>query len=254
MPQKKGRAMPISHTTNLPVSLPPFKTALQELIWPTRCLGCDAPGELLCPACKEKLAFINQADACPICGAPWGKLVCTECLHQWTHYKAICAVDFQSISARIVRGFKDGHELRLSSIIAATMHQALLRAQAQGLAPPDFIQEIDAIAFVPATSQAYMQRGYDHMERVAQDLAQLLHVPLGDVLIRLAKTDQRDLSKAERESNEGVCVEVAGNIEGATILLIDDVMTTGSTLRLCSEKLYGAGAQFVVCCAFARVW
>lgn len=54
-------------------------SSFAETIWPTRCIGCDLPGTLLCPDCSAQLPRINLAAACPRCAAPCGWLTCTEC-------------------------------------------------------------------------------------------------------------------------------------------------------------------------------
>ena len=54
-------------------------SSFAETIWPTRCIGCDLPGTLLCPDCAAQLPHINLAASCPRCGAPCGWLTCTEC-------------------------------------------------------------------------------------------------------------------------------------------------------------------------------
>ncbi|MBF4803025.1 MAG: ComF family protein, partial [Lancefieldella parvula] len=50
-----------------------------DLLAPTRCVVCEKPGQLLCDECRAKLPWISQQWACPNCGAPYGKLVCSEC-------------------------------------------------------------------------------------------------------------------------------------------------------------------------------
>ena len=58
-------------------------SSFAETIWPTRCIGCDLPGTLLCPDCTAQLPRINLAAACPRCGAPCGWLTCTECTNTY---------------------------------------------------------------------------------------------------------------------------------------------------------------------------
>lgn len=52
---------------------------LAEVAWPTRCLGCDRPGELICDDCRRSLPWIEQRLACPVCGTPFGRLTCSGC-------------------------------------------------------------------------------------------------------------------------------------------------------------------------------
>ena len=53
--------------------------ALLETLWPTRCAVCDTPGEVLCAPCSLNLSHIDWWRACPRCGAPFGRVQCSEC-------------------------------------------------------------------------------------------------------------------------------------------------------------------------------
>ena len=65
---------------------------LAEALWPTRCVGCDQPGTLLCDRCRAELPWIEQRLACPVCGAPFGFLTCTECDGDWPVRATVAAL------------------------------------------------------------------------------------------------------------------------------------------------------------------
>ncbi len=157
----------------------------------------------------------------------------------------------------MVTCFKDEHEMRLAPVIAAAMATALDEASAwpaeDGRARFS-ADDVDVLCFVPATAGAYARRGFDHMELVARDLSCMVGVPLADVLARHAASDQRGLGKAERERNLAGTVEVVGDVAGLSVLLADDVITTGSSVRACANALLERGARDVSVCALARVW
>ena len=171
-----------------------------ELLAPTRCVVCEKPGQLLCDECQSKLPWITQRWACPNCGAPYGKLVCSECMDkkkrpvQWESRAAICAMGFKGPPARLILTLKDGYELRLAPIIAAAILCSLEEASAwrarDGASRFDS-SKIDGVSFIPATAEAYARRGFDHMELVAQSFCKLTDLPLYDVLIRPHAKDQR---------------------------------------------------------------
>ncbi|MGI6755018.1 MAG: ComF family protein [Atopobiaceae bacterium] len=232
---------------------------LKELVWPTRCLGCGQPGSLLCERCKTDLPWIDQRLACPVCGAPYGKLICTECEGGWESHAAICALDFgakQHLASRMVKGLKDGHELRLASTMAQIMATALDQAShtpaLDGQPRFDFMHT-DGICFVPATFSAYARRGFDHMELIAQELSALTGIPMMDVLQRSSCKDQRTLGREERALNLSHAVSCQADVSGLCLCILDDVITTGASMRACSRALAERGATSV-CCAFARVW
>lgn len=227
--------------------------ALAETLWPTRCAVCDEPGEVLCDACLRALPYLDWWRACPRCGAPFGRVQCSEC-NPVTLSRAgrdvvpfdgcASAVTFGEDAARIVRTYKDQGERRLAEPMARLMARAR---------PPAW--EPDAVAFVPASSAARRHRGFDHAELLARGVAQRLDLPCVSPLARPRTRDQRSLSRRARMDN------TAGRFEalpGATvperILLVDDVCTTGATLFDATDALRRAGAARVWCLAFARVW
>ena len=228
-----------------------------ELLWPTRCVSCEMPGELVCEECRETLSWISQSWACPDCGAPYGFLTCTECEHNWETRSTVCALSFAGTAARMVSCLKDAHELRLAPVIAAAMATALDEASAwparDGCARFD-LQAIDAVCFVPATSAAFARRGFDHMELVSRALCREEGLALADILVRPHSRDQRSLGREERAANLAGTISVRDDVSGLDLLLLDDVITTGASVREAARALLARGAASVTACALARVW
>lgn len=228
-----------------------------EALWPTRCVGCDRPGTLLCPHCRSALPWIDQRWACLNCGAPAGWLACSECDEPWETRAVTCALPFSGMGARLATIYKDGHERRLAPVLAAAMACALDEARgwpaADGHARFDPAQ-MDALCFVPATERAFARRGFDHMKDVARALSSFEDIPMADVLARGPARDQRSLGRGERAENLRDSVEVVSDVAGLRLLLVDDVITTGASMRVCTQALRDRGAREVSACALARVW
>ena len=231
--------------------------ACAELLWPTRCVGCDEPGELLCEACRAELPWVEQRLACPVCGAPFGFLTCTECKGDWDVRVTVAALGFAGAAPAAVRCLKDGHELRLAPVMAAAMACALEEAAAwpDASGEPRFdAAATDGICFVPATAEAYTRRGFDHMELVARELCRLTGLPLADVLVRPRARDQRLLGRKDRAANLAGTIRATEDLAGARLLLIDDVATTGASLNEAARVLLARGACRPTAAVFARVW
>ncbi len=247
---------------------------MAEVFWPTRCVGCDAMGELLCARCRDLMYEIDQSRACPRCGAPFGSLVCTECSpclacedDPWSEdgpdpaagealLQVIADLDAHRSYAmlewphdRMVRAYKDAQERRLAAYLAAGM----VKAAREGFGP-EALARMGAVSFVPCTPQAFARRGADHMELVAREVAHALGLPLDDVLARRSKHDQRDLGKSGRHANALGSFAVLHGLEGGRILLLDDVFTTGATLGAAAHALKSRGACEVLGLTFARAW
>ncbi|MDM8270278.1 ComF family protein [Thermophilibacter provencensis] len=230
---------------------------LAEVLWPTRCVSCDQPGELICDECRAALPWVEQRLACPVCGAPYGFLTCTECDGTWTPRATVAALGFRGTAARMVTCLKDAHELRLAPVMAAVMLTALEEASAWPApddAPRFSAADVDGICFVPATASAYARRGFDHMELVSRELAGMSGLPLADVLVRGAARDQRDLGKEDRAANLAGTMRTCEDVRGARLLLLDDVATTGASLNEATGALLARGAASVTACVLARVW
>lgn len=252
-------------------------TSFAEALWPTRCVGCDLPGTLLCPSCRAKLPLIDPATACPRCGAPWGGLVCTECFDAHgdagdaPHAPAFpfsatrAALSFESVGAALVTCYKDAGERRLAPLLAALLTRAMCAdgAAANG-APACTMHPVeswegwaDALVAIPPRADALRRCGFDHLAPVAERTAQWLSVPLLHPLAPARATlDQRALDPELRQRNlsGSFAVTDASSLPGARIVLVDDVLTTGATTSAAAEALLAGGAAEVRVAVVARVW
>lgn len=228
-------------------------SAIAETLWPTRCAVCDAPGETLCRPCRLNLPYIDHWRACPRCGAPFGRTQCTECndvmLNAAGREKVpfdtcTCAVSLGTGPSRIVRAWKDGGERRLARDMADIM---------VGVTPPGWATDTAAVTFVPASDAALRRRGFDHGLLLASLVADRLSLPCLAVLSRPRGTDQRALNRKNRLTNAANSFSVpAGTSMPESLLLIDDVYTTGATLYDACDALRLAGAGTIRCLTFAR--
>lgn len=216
-----------------------------ELLFPTRCAGCEMPGALLCDTCREALPLVSAADACPRCGAPYGALVCTECWErEWEFDAALSLGEFEAPLARAVALHKDASERRLGALLGALLAERVARTWSQWA---------EAVAFVPATPAALRRRGFDHGRAIALEVARTLDVPLLDALARSSVRDQRALGREDRARNVAGSFAAVGSLP-ERVLLCDDVFTTGATLDAAAATLIAAGARSVRCATVARAW
>ena len=230
-----------------------------EALSPTRCAGCEAPGQLVCSGCLERLELIDPAWACARCGAPFGRMLCTECYGRTMATDRCLAVAvFQDPLARMIRMYKDAGERRLAEPFAEMLYDAALHAQAEDAERfSGLLARADALVFVPATARAFRRRGFDHMEAIARVLAELSGVPVLDALVKHGAGDQRAWGRLERLMRSHGAYEVVpdafGSLAGARVLLLDDVITTGATVTAAASVLRDAGADGVDALALARV-
>jgi ComF family protein len=229
-------------------------------VYPNACLVCDVPEPQLycfrhglCTSCYEAITT-DCHNSCPRCGQTVGPHTDLEngCPH--------C----HNVSFGFERVFRLGtYEGRL--------REAILRiksASGEGLAdmlgrvwaecrgsslPPN---EIDCVVPVPLHWWRKWSRGYNQAEAIARELARYLNRPFHAGLLRRARSTPQHLQpsrSARRENVRGVFwVRRSAKLTGRTLLLVDDVMTTGSTLSEAAHTLRRAGAHRIYVAVLAR--
>jgi ComF family protein len=229
---------------------------MRELFWPTQCVVCNLPGTLLCSDCESILPRIDPASACPRCGAPFGVLTCTECdpdpsSDPFPFESARCYGEYRDGIVSLVRAYKDEGERRCAPLIAALIVKA---------SPGDWHGWARVITYVPATPAAMRRRGFDHMSLVADELGDLLEIPVCRALSRSNAADQRRLGRRQRAHNASgsfrmsCAPEILRSVQGKNVLLVDDVVTTGATCCAAASTLLEARVAAVRVLALARVW
>jgi predicted amidophosphoribosyltransferase len=216
---------------------------LLDLILPVRCVVCAAPGEQLCPACRDGLPRLGPP-LCARCGKPsqWPVNRCVECAGRRLAFaSARAAVVYDDRVRRLVRGWKDRG---LRTLAAAAADAVAGAVPAPGVA---------TLTFVSADRARGLERGYQPAERLARELAERWSLPVEPLLGRTRPAArQRGLSLAERRRN------VAGAFAPAqkaptSVCLVDDVYTSGSTANAAASALRKGGARRVEVVTFARV-
>lgn len=223
---------------------------IQYALYPPRCLLCDAPGSAgrdLCPACLEELP--HNPLACPLCALPLAVQeagVCGHCLQQ------TAPLDGSTIPFRyaapldhLLLGLKFSQQLINARLLGALLADAL---QARGEELPD------CIIPVPLHPARLRERGYNQALELARPVAERLGVPLREGLVVRVKSTaaQSTLERQERKKNIRGAFALRGDLPDH-IAILDDVVTTGSTVNELARVLRRGGAKRVVVWACARV-
>jgi ComF family protein len=205
---------------------------------PQDCFLCAAPSHdrLLCPACATSLPYLT-AERCPVCALPTpGSNVCGACLKQAPHFDATQALfRYEFPLDRLVQSLKYAHRLASADFLG----QAL--AQLPTLLRPDLILP------VPLAPARLAERGFNQALEIARPLARALGVPLAISHIhrRRDTAPQASLPWKERRQNIRHAFECTMDLAGKTVLVVDDVMTTGATLDELARTLKAHGAARV---------
>lgn len=134
----------------------------------------------------------------------------------------------------------------------ATHHAVLLARFIYAHTPPEAFADADIITFVPMTRRCIRERGYNQAELLAKELSKLCAIPCSQLLNKTAENKaQHTLSSKNRKDNVKNVFALNGDINGHKIIIIDDIITTGSTMCECGRVLFKGGAAAVtgICAA-----
>lgn len=234
-----------------------FFKAVLDIILPPRCAGT---GEIVgiqgavSPEFWAELQFIEKP-FCKICGLPFSfdageEMLCANCLDVSPYFdQTRAAVIYNDASRKIILSFKFSDKTHYIKTFVPWM----LRAGTE------LIKESDYIVPVPLHCKKLRQRLFNQSALLAQEIAKRSEkIYLAEGLVRARNTvPQKGLNKKERLSNVSGAFEVnkkhLKEIKDKTILLIDDVFTTGATLNECAKALKNSGASKVYILTIARV-
>jgi len=227
-----------------------IRTLASDMLFPRRCPLCGTllrPNERMCGKCSDGVVHIHPP-TCPKCARPIYDCVCRRgdeyvferCVAPFAYTKAI-------------RG--GIHRLKFSKISDSAEFFALFMTSAVRREYRNI--RFDMVLCVPMHPSDIHKRGYNQADLIAKSVAERLSLPYHKrALTKTMKTEaQRTLPRADRRSNvAGVfAVPVPHLVAGKTILLCDDIITTGATLEACTHALLGAGARAVYCVTAAAV-
>jgi len=214
---------------------------LLELIFPTRCVGCGVAGAVWCAACRGRLLPADSG-------------VCLSCRRPLAASGHGCGPDAPQAWAvavyrppldRALTSLKYRPDARLARSLAESMAAVHRRHRLGGT----------CIVPVPLSARRRRERGYNQSELLGRALAELLGLPLfAPALARTRDTgSQVGLEAAQRWANVvGAFAADSSLVRDETLLLIDDVHTTGATLAACAAALAQAGSRRVVALTVGR--
>lgn len=214
-----------------------------RLLFGGSCYLCrGAADDLLCAACDADLPRLSET-RCPRCAldSPRGEL-CGRCLSDAPHYDAtVAALAYEFPADALVHALKFRGELALASFLGREIARRISAV------------EIDSVVPVPLSAARLRTRGYNHAAEIAR------HLLPGKLDLALCERTrdtppQMDLPFAERRRNVRGAFRCTRALMGASIAVVDDVMTTGATLNELARTLKDAGAARVVNLVVARTF
>lgn len=222
---------------------------LLDVLFPPRCMGCDevlAGETFFCERCELGVEAIGP-NACSTCGEPglYKSGRCPRCIDApWRVRRASAPFLHEAAVARAVHRFKYEDHPELAAPLARWVLEEL---------GPERLCGYDGICPIPLHASRFRSRRYDQATLLAAAWAKMATVPLRLWLAREKATQRQvGLSDVQREANVRGAFTASPLVAGKTVLLVDDVLTTGATANAAAHALYQAGAHAVDLLTVAR--
>ena len=205
-----------------------------DLLWPRNCEICGRPvdreARYICADCLNRIPFVRPEDG------------------MYEIDDAASAVRFECETREMINGYKFRSHIWLKDDFVDWM-EAAARAKFD-------VAAIDAVVAIPTTLGHKLNRGYNQSAMMAEALAKRLERKFLARAVTRIGHPKRQSSLSEEERRENVkgtfAVREPSLVRGRTILLVDDIMSTGATLSECAKTLKAAGAWRVWCLTLAR--
>ena len=213
---------------------------LLKIIAPHHCYNCQKIGSTLCENCKYDIVS-EPFERCVNCLAlrAGNNGNCGNC--QTPFARSWAVGERHEVLEALLNGYKFSFEKESAKALASLLDQAL------PVLPSDVV-----VAYIPTLPNHIRQRGYDHAKLIAKEFARIRQLPCKSPLSRVTKTKQLGASKSERIAQAKQAFRIDSVVNDVTYLLIDDIFTTGSTMKYGAKALINAGAANVYIAVIAR--
>ena len=216
-----------------------------DLLFPIYCAGCGREGGVICGQCADGLERLTSP-YCRVCSDPGANGLCRWCEHSPRGFETLR-------SPFLFRGaVRDAiHRLKYKGEKASAGQLAVLMTEYLERNPVS----VDVVLPAPLHSRRLRNRGYNQSALLACEIGKRLGLPVREDLLARTRNPRPQVetrSQSERRENVAGSFDCQADATGLSVLLIDDVSTTGSTLSECGFALKAAGAVKIYALTLAR--
>ena len=191
------------------------------MLFRQRCEACGDIARVLCVKCQTQLFAMVQPDS----------------------DLAVVAVAYEGIARRLILNLKYHNRRQVVSVLVELLAQRVMQRI------PNIATICDVVTWAPTSRARVRRRGHDQSELLARQLAKVLDVPCRRLLIKTSTNVQTGASREERLRGSVFSARKLG--VNSHVMVVDDVVTTGTTLRCAADALRKAGVCQVTCVAVA---
>jgi len=224
---------------------------LNHVLYPPRCLICNGSGQKgqdLCGPCARSLPWLKHA--CHQCALPLpdgsgDALICGRCLKKTPFFdSSLSLFSFEKEIVTLIHQLKFHDKLAVSRLLGGLLADTAVRK----------LDKPDCLLPVPLYKKRLKQRGFNQSIEIARSLAKTWGIPIeNDLVVRVRDTQsQTGLDAKQRRKNIKGVFEITGAMKCSHVAIIDDVVTTGSTVNELARILKRGGVKKVSVYSIAR--
>lgn len=200
------------------------------------CLKLLKSSTPVCDECLSTLPFVPE-NSCSICSRPieeFSHHICADCKSEKIYFEhSFVPLIYKDAARECVIALKTKHPYYAKGIAYLMADKILVS---------EYYAKFDCITFVPQSKKGKFNRGYNQSQLIAKELSKLLKIPCVSYLKRTNDgEDQHTLSAPARKKNVRKCYFPTDKKGSGTVLLVDDIYTTGATANYCSYLLRKMG-------------
>lgn len=206
------------------------------IIAPFNCIACGQEGKLVCAKCLKNISVFKRSSC----------FLCNKLTSGWRACKT-CAPGIR-LRGVMVASHYEGNIKTLIGLLKYERTVAAAAVLAKQLLPLlEATDKIDAITAVPASARRFRQRGYNQAQLIARQLARQVRLPYVETLGRIGHARQVGTTRRLRltQAQGTMYARRAYRIRGQRLLVVDDVVTTGATMKEAGRVLKAAGAKYI---------
>ncbi|MBI2627974.1 MAG: ComF family protein [Candidatus Niyogibacteria bacterium] len=228
--------------------------AFLDLIFPKKCFSCGQNGEFLCGHCLNSLNLPEIR--CFACQKGDGAGFCSQCASFFNleNLSVFWATDYKNLAIKkMIKTFK----YRRAGVLTETLGEILSQRAKKFLIQNTSGASLSLIIPVPLSPKRHRERGFNQAALIGQYLGQKNNLAFDPAVLLKIKNTSPQVKTAGRDERlknlkESFVVSDSQKILGKTVILIDDVLTTGATIMECARILQKAGAEKIIALVVAH--